>query len=153
MPDNMTDLKRAQEVFNRPAAPPTPVPKELQGAPKPAAKPAAASAKPTTATGEIAKSLDYKKQQMKALDSFAKGTPNVPKSGVYKLEKGEAVIPAHMNWMNPDGMSGLTGKTKPAGKVKVVKAAKKAVPKAPEKTAQKPTKKPTPVSTTGQKGK
>lgn len=136
MPDNMTELKRAQEVFDRPSkTAPTPTPKSLQSSEPVTARPTAAPAKPA-ASGEISKSLDYRKQQMKALDSFAKGTPNVPKSGIYKLEAGEAVIPKHMNWMNPDGMSGLNGKAKPAGKVKVVKAAKKVTPK--PKTSEAP---------------
>ena len=129
MPDNMTDLKRAQEVFDRPSkTSPTPTPKELQSEPV-TAKPSTAPAKPS-ASGETAKSLEYNNQQRKvALESYAKGTPSVPKTGIYKLEKGEAVIPKHMNWMNPDGMAGLNGKAKPANKVKVVKMAKKGTPK------------------------
>ncbi len=155
MPDNMTDLKRAQEVFDRPGkTSSTPTPKGLQSEPV-TAKPATASAavsspsKPA-ASGETAKSLDYRNQQAKtAIDSYAKGTPNVPKTGIYKLEKGEAVIPKHMNWMNPDGMAGLNGKAKPANKVKVVKAAKKGTPKPVKAT---PAKTPKPVKAMESKG-
>lgn len=150
MPDNMTELKRAQEVFDRPdKTAPTPTPKAMQSEPVTAKSPTA-PAKPA-ASGEISRSLDYKRQQLKALDSFAKGTPNVPKSGIYKLEAGEAVIPKHMNWMNPDGMSGLNGKAKPAGKVKVVKAAKKVTPKPKTSEAPAPKTIKTPVKV--EKGK
>jgi hypothetical protein len=153
MPDNMTDLKRAQEVFDRPGKiSATPTPKGLQSSATPpkGMQSEPVTAKPATApSGETAKSLDYRNQQAKtAIDSYAKGTPNVPKTGIYKLEKGEAVIPKHMNWMNPDGMAGLNGKAKPANKVKVVKAAKKGTPK-PKAT---PAKTPKPVKAMESKG-
>ena len=41
------------------------------------------------------------KDMLKPLGSYAKGTDRVPKTGVYKLHEGEAVIPAKENTMNP----------------------------------------------------
>ena len=37
----------------------------------------------------------------KTLGSYEHGTPHVPKTGIYKLHKGEAVIPKEKNPMNP----------------------------------------------------
>lgn len=145
MPDEITDLKRAQEVFDRPSkTAPTPTPKELQS--DTSSKTASTPTK-SAPSHEIEKSLDWNKQQGKALESYAKGTPNVPKSGVYRLEKGEAVIPKHMNWMNPDGMSGLKGKAQ-GKKAKVVTLGKKSSKSKPAPATPKP-----PVKTTGKKGK
>jgi hypothetical protein len=47
-----------------------------------------------------AKDIDTTEMR-KPLGSFKKGTPAVPKTGIYKLHKGEAVTPAEKNPMNP----------------------------------------------------
>lgn len=54
----------------------------------------------------------------KPLGSFKQGTSHVPKTGVYKLHEGEAVIPKEKNTMNAaDAMAGITGKAKPPKKI------------------------------------
>jgi hypothetical protein len=60
------------------------------------------------------------------LGSFKKGTDRVPKTGVYKLHEGEAVIPAEKNPMNAaDAMAGISGKeTKPPKKIKEIRSKK-----------------------------
>jgi hypothetical protein len=54
----------------------------------------------------------------KPLGSYKSGTSHVPKTGVYKLHEGEAVIPKEKNTMNAlDAMAGITGKAKPPKKI------------------------------------
>jgi hypothetical protein len=56
---------------------------------------------------------------LKPLGSYKKGTPYVPKTGVYKLHEGEAVVPKEKNTMNAaDAMAGITGKAKPPKEIK-----------------------------------
>lgn len=60
-------------------------------------------------------------EAMKPLGSFKKGTPYVPKTGVYKLHEGEKVVPKEKNTMNAaDAMAGITGKSKPPKKIKTI---------------------------------
>lgn len=57
----------------------------------------------------------------KPLGSFKQGTSHVPKTGVYKLHEGEAVIPKEKNTMNAsDAMAGITGKAKPPKEIKAM---------------------------------
>ena len=56
-------------------------------------------------------------EALKPLGSFKSGTPYIPKTGVYKLHEGEAVVPKEKNTMNAaDAMAGITGKSKPPKK-------------------------------------
>jgi hypothetical protein len=58
------------------------------------------------------------KDMTKPLGSLKHGTSHVPKTGVYKLHEGEAVIPKEKNTMNAsDAMAGITGKAKPPKKI------------------------------------
>ena len=55
----------------------------------------------------------------KPLGSLKHGTSHVPKTGVYKLHEGEAVVPKEKNTMNAlDAMAGITGKAKPPKEIK-----------------------------------
>lgn len=57
-------------------------------------------------------------EALKPLGSYKSGTPYVPKTGVYKLHEGEAVVPKEKNTMNAsDAMAGITGKAKPPKKI------------------------------------
>lgn len=61
------------------------------------------------------------KDMTKPLGSFKHGTSHVPKTGVYKLHEGEAVIPKEKNTMNAsDAMAGITGKAKPPKEIKAM---------------------------------
>lgn len=64
------------------------------------------------------------KEMTRPLGSFKKGTDRVPKTGVYKLHEGEAVIPAEKNPMNAaDAMSGISkGDKKPPKKIKEIRS-------------------------------
>lgn len=55
---------------------------------------------------------------LKPLGTFHKGTPYVPKTGNYRLEKGEAVTSKENNMNATEAMSGITGKqSKPEKKI------------------------------------
>ena len=91
----------------------------------PAAKPAAAAApaKPAPAakkygSGPGEKRIDVT-DMVKPLGSYEKGTPYVPKTGIYQLHEGEAVTPKEKNPMNAmDAMSKIAGKqAKPEKKI------------------------------------
>lgn len=91
---------------------------DAPAAPAPAPKPA-----PKTDSGQRygdrpgEKRIDVT-EAMKPLGSFKTGTPYVPKTGVYKLHEGEAVVPKEKNTMNAsDAMAGITGKAKPPKKI------------------------------------
>jgi hypothetical protein len=50
---------------------------------------------------------------LKPLGSYKTGTPYVPKTGMYQLHEGEAVVPKEKNTMNAaDAMAGIAGKAK-----------------------------------------
>jgi hypothetical protein len=60
-------------------------------------------------------------EALKPLGSYKTGTPYVPKTGMYQLHKGEAVVPKEKNTMNAaDAMAGITGKSKPPKKIKTI---------------------------------
>ena len=103
-------IKAARGESDAPAAPAAP-------APKPA---------PKTDSGQRygdrpgEKRIDVT-EAMKPLGSFKTGTPYVPKTGVYKLHEGEAVVSKEKNIMNAaDAMAGITGKAKPPKKIKTI---------------------------------
>ncbi len=56
---------------------------------------------------------------LKPLGSLKKGTPRVPRTGVYTLHEGEAVIPKEKNMNAKEAMAGITGKAaaKPEKKI------------------------------------
>jgi hypothetical protein len=60
------------------------------------------------------------KEMSKPLGSFKKGTSHVPKTGVYKLHEGEAVIPKdkNMDSMKDKMMDSLGGDKKPKKEIK-----------------------------------
>jgi hypothetical protein len=60
------------------------------------------------------------KEMSKPLGSFEKGTSHVPKTGVYKLHEGEAVIPKdkNMDSMKDKMMDSLGGDKKPKKEIK-----------------------------------
>jgi len=61
----------------------------------------------------------------KPLGSLKTGTPYVPKTGMYQLHEGEAVVPKEKNTMNAaDAMMGITGKAKPPKKIHTIKTHK-----------------------------
>jgi hypothetical protein len=63
----------------------------------------------------------------KTLGSYAKGTDSVPKTGVYKLHKGEAVIPKDKNTMKTDKMKAALSdedKSKPKKAIKHIETRK-----------------------------
>lgn len=97
--------------------------------PAPVASPVRAAASPADRIKPEAKYGDRGPEKRidtsdmtKPLGSFEKGTDNVPKTGVYKLHKGEAVIPKEKN-MNKSAMDAVEkhlsgGEKKPAKEIK-----------------------------------
>jgi hypothetical protein len=82
----------------------------FHGSDKPA--PTGTPASPASGSGRYGDKAGEKRidtsDMTKPLGSFKKGTTHVPKTGVYKLHEGEAVIPAEKNPMNAaDAMSGI----------------------------------------------
>lgn len=65
-------------------------------------------------------------EALKPLASYKNGTPYVPKTGVYKLHEGEAVVPKEQNQMDAKtAMEAITGKkNKPPKKIKEIRTRK-----------------------------
>lgn len=105
-------IRDAQAKSN--AAPATPALNPQPVArPRPVREPAEAIIRATPNFGSTRRPM--------ALDSFKKGTPYVPKTGLYQLHEGEAVISKDKNPMNSaDAMAGITGKAKPPKKLKSI---------------------------------
>lgn len=99
----------------------------------------AAPASPAKASGKSGEAVDHVNTPSKAqfgartgeqridtskmtptLGSFAKGTSHVPKTGIYKLHEGEAVIPKDKNMDNIKNkmMDSLGGEKKPKKEIK-----------------------------------
>jgi len=110
--------KVAEEALNPPKPQPSP------------AAPAMASPKDRINKGAYGSGAGEKRidtsTMTKPLGSFKKGTNRVPETGIYKLEKDEAVIPAEKNPMNAaDAMAGISkGDKKPPKKIAEIRSKK-----------------------------
>jgi len=97
---------KANQVKPAAAAPATPA----------ASKPAAAAAGKRYGDKAGEQRIDVK-DMLKPLGSFKEGTSHVPRTGVYTLHEGEAVIPKEQNMNSKEAMAGITGKGKPEKKI------------------------------------